>query len=251
MFVELKVFAEDEELELAPAREEEHVGMDWKALEEAPSSTIQEDQPTEVEGERQRKYEVVQQLLHNLNDHQDLVLRELAIEAAELVLGHRLDRVREKILGQKPKAPPPQKTDGPLFKEEGWIGCKQIGLLAGNYSAENAGRAATLVASRWGFSKEDIRKKQLPFNNLIEAPDTNGRLRPQFRFNRAFSNEVVIELRSNDTFAPKKTPSAEAVLERGGSLPNLSKPLDFFENQEASENMESFLETLEGQRPKH
>lgn len=254
MFLELKVFAEEEALDLVPAREENRAGMDWKALEETPSSTIQEADPNEVQGERQRKYDVVQQLLHNLSAHQDMVLRELAIEAAELVLGHRLERVREKVLGQKPAAPPPRKTDGPLFEEEGWYSLRQIGKLAGGYSASSAGKAANIVAKRWGHTPSDIRSRKTHFSTFVTR-EINGAPRTWPEYNRAFSNETVCELRSNESFAPKKSPSAEAVLGRSGNYANLSEDLDFFTGsespEEVSENMESFLETLENERPKH
>ena len=233
----------------------DQVEIDFEEEEVPASSTIRELEQEDVQEERQRKYEVVQSLLHNLSAHQDLVLRELAIEAAELVLGIRLERVREKVLGQKcQSSPPPRKTDGPLFEEEGWYSLRQIGKLAGGYSASSAGKAANIVATRWGHSPSDIRNRQLHFNTFVTR-EINGSPRTWAEFNRAFSNEVVCEARSNETVAPKKSPSAEAVLERSGNYANLSEDLDFFQkkknDEELSENMESFLETLEGERPKH
>ena len=212
---------------------------------EETSSTSSARAEGSAQGDSKTRYEVIQQLLHNLKEFEEVELRELAIEAAELMLERRLDGIRKKFLGQeKPKAPP-RKTDGPLFDQEGWYGCKQIGEMAGGYSSTTAGKAATIVGERWGYSAQQIRKKRLPFNKLVEAPDTNGRLRPQFRFNRAFSNEVILELRNNPHLAPMQEIPAQLELEASPRrYPNLSKSPFDDEEEEVSEHMESFLDTL-------
>jgi hypothetical protein len=215
----------------------------FQQFEEA-SSTSEVSSPSSQQGDSKTKYEVIQKLLHNLKEHEEPSLRELAIEGAELMLERRLDDIRKKFLGQVKPSPPPKKTEGPLFEEEGWYGCKQIGEMAGGYSSTTAGKAATAVGERWGYSSTKIRKTQLPFNKLVEAPDTNGRLRPQFRFNRAFSNEVILELRSNTHLTPVPTVPADIQLGASRSFPNLAKgPFDE-EEEETSEHVENFLEVL-------
>ena len=213
------------------------------------SSTFGTPSPGAAQGESKTRYDVIQQLLHNLKEHQERELRELAIEAAEIMLERRLDDIRKKFLDQEKPQAPPRKTEGPVFEQEGWYGCKQIGEMAGGYSSTTSGKAATIVGERWGYTAQQIRKKQLPFNKLVEAPDTNGRLRPQFRFNRAFSNEVILELRNNPHLAPMQEIPAQLELESSPRrYPKLSKgPFDE-EEEELSPHMENFLETLQ---PKH
>ena len=257
-FFELKVLIDKDDLiELTPDPNTHTIGDVlgtmplFQQFEEADSSSTSQQPSSSEEGTDSKfQYEAIQQLLHNLKEHDEPSLRELAIEAAEMALGRRLNDIRKKVLDQDEPAPPPRETEGPLFEEEGWYSFKQMGALAGGYSSNLAGKAANVVAERWDFSPTDIRKKTLHFNTFV-SNEVNGRVRTWAKFNRAFSNEVICELRGNELFTPKKTPSAEAELGARRSYVDLSKgPFDE-EGDETSDNMESFIETLEGEQPTH
>ena len=87
----------------------------------------------------------------------------------------------------------------------------QVGGLAGF-------EAADVVAGRHGYTGKQIRTTLTPFNNLPMLPDTTtGKLRRMYRFDKEFSNEVIVELRTNARFKPEDTPSLGATLAVGAT----------------------------------
>lgn len=184
--------------------------LHWQLEPQKPERTLLET--------RQHTYDVMQKLITQLVELQDDDLRLLAIEAAEIAIGRRFPDLRAKYqtatskTTQQPQPTPAPKPvpaaavvtpGGPRFMTEGFYSCKQIGEMAGGYSPKAAGEAATIVGRRWGHTSEEIRTQQLPFNELPILPDTHGKPRKMFRFNRKFSNEVVTELRNNPGFKPQ------------------------------------------------
>ena len=227
--------------------------------------------------DRKFRYEVMQTLLEQLHTYKDHYIRELAILAAEDVLEKDLSRFRdyfsdpavnlgsqvestESIDGMvggfqtlvefaKTAGIPTEasskarnvkhKISGPVFRENEFYSLTAIGQKAGGYSPSTAGAAANLVAGRMGHTPEAIRKRHLSFNQLPILPDSNGRLRRMFRFNKEFSNKVIHELRNNPAFKPVQTDSTgsssnpgpdfepEEWFSRGANdHPNLTEPLD-------------------------
>ena len=177
-------------------------------------------------------YQALRNLLNDLKTTEDPHLRILAIEAAELATGRDLQNLKARYGPQREPASKAiplvvqdriPSTSGPLFTEEGWYGFKQIGEKAGGYAAAVAGKAADVVAGRHGYTGKQIRTTLTPFNNLPMLPDTTtGKLRRMYRFDKEFSNEVIVELRTNARFKPEDTPSLGATLSIGASR-NLSE----------------------------
>jgi hypothetical protein len=131
------------------------------------------------------------------------------------------EEVIQMLEQEVPAAPPlpraqidePLKFPGPIFTSRGYYSLSKIGHMAGGYSAKTAGVAADVVAKKlYGFSHDDIRTKQLPFNQLVVRPDRRGSPRKMFRFNRQFANQVLHELRTNSSFQPE-TPKGEPTIE--------------------------------------
>jgi hypothetical protein len=116
-------------------------------------------------------------------------------------------------------------TQGPLFSSSpAYYALKQIGDLAGGYTAKQAGKAADIVAGRMGYSHDEIRRRQLPFNELPVLPDsTSGKPRRMYRFNSHFANHVVNELRANKQFVPAKPRNLGPFSQGGNLLPKLSR----------------------------
>jgi hypothetical protein len=116
-----------------------------------------------------------------------------------------------RLLEQEGTTPPPlvmSTPEGPRFTSPSYNSLSRIGAMAGGYSAKTAGVAADLVAKTYGFSHDDIRKKQLHINQLVMLPDRRGKPRQMYRFSRDFSNKVVLELRTNSALLPER-PKAE------------------------------------------
>lgn len=214
--------------------------------------------------ERQRQYEILEQLLDHLRHVKEPSLRRLALMSAEVGLGRRLGDIRQFLKLEEeqlaPRADPPAPepavvdedpvprpgadrdqlareylanrpfTQGPVFARTPgtYYGFKQIGEKAGGYTAVQAGKAADIVASRMGYTHSDIRHKNLPFNQLPELPDnTSGKLRKMYRFNADFANHVIVELRMNEDFRPGRPPDLGPFGQGGGDLPKLSRgPFD-------------------------
>lgn len=193
---------------------------------------------------RQHNYEVIQKLIVQLTDLQDDDLRLLAIEAAEIALGREFPDLRAKYQSSTTSAtsqqtsstttpptpqPPPKPVpaaipSGPVFRDPTmFYSCKQIGQMAGGYSARTAGEAANVVGRRWGHTSEEIRTQQLSFNELPVLPDTQGKPRKMFRFNLKFANEVVAELRNNPVFRPQPGVATLSPFGGASSYPKLSK----------------------------
>jgi hypothetical protein len=179
-------------------------------------------------------YEVMQTLLKQLQEFDDPAMRELALVAAEDVTGKDFSHLRQPKKKPDPtetastKLPRPPQNNGPFFTKEGFYSLKAIGDKAGGYASGTAGKAANIVAKRMGYSPQDIRRKQLSFNELPILRDTNGRPRQMFRFGKEFSNAFVNELRTNERFHP--TPISERVpsFSSGSNKHvNLTAPLAF------------------------
>lgn len=245
----------------APSREEGQLpkgGRVVGSIKGVRSSAAPE--PPKTEWERQRQYKVLETLLDHLKNIEDPALKRLAILSAEVGIGHTLEDVRKLFLEEEtppaapaPPAPAPSSPapveapandDGaardylakhpvtqnaPFFQggSTAYFSFKQIGEKAGGYSAVQAGKAADLVAKELGLSHDDIRKKQLDFNLLVDRPDTTtGKLRQMYQFNARFSNNVIRELRRNPAFTPG-TPADLTPFHQGGDLPKLSQgPFD-------------------------
>jgi hypothetical protein len=189
--------------------------------------------------DRQFKYEVLQKLLTQLQELQDPLLRLLAIEAAEIALGKELVDLRNREAFKMPSTPAPSAPklsvippalgvpDGPIFKEQGYYGLKQIGEMAGGYAPSVAGKAANVVAESMDYTAEQIRTEQLDFNELPMLPDsTTGKPRKMYRFNLMFANMVIRELRENPAFRPRDRPMPLTSFS-SGSHPKLSQgPFD-------------------------
>lgn len=206
------------------------------------STRAQADRDVELSLEERRfQYEVLERLLGHLKTTKKPELRQLAVVSAEVALGRRLEDIRallepvqsEQRVPQDPgddHVPELRAAQGELFDVIPGIFYRltDIGEKAGGYSSVAAGKAANIVAAKMGFTAQEIRTKRLGFNQLEERPDTTtGKLRTMFRFDGAFSNKVVIELRSNPMFVPK--PSAGSDFwdwNEKGDLPNLSRDLD-------------------------
>jgi hypothetical protein len=191
--------------------------------------------------DRRFKYQVIQTLLTQLQDFDDPELCILAVEAAEIALGRKLTDLRNRYAFQAPSprgpkpptmsapsstAKPPSNLgvpDGPVFKETGFYGLKQIGEMAGGYAASVAGKAANVVAEEIGHTAEEIRTEQLDFNELPMLPDSStGKPRKMYRFNLMFSNAVIRELRENADFRPRDRPMPLTSFS-SGSHPKLSQ----------------------------
>jgi len=182
---------------------------------------------------RKFNYQVLQTLLSQLNELQDDDLKLLAIEAAEIALGRSMPDLRVKYTRPLPASKPPSSTqppvklgtpDGPVFTQAGFYGLKQIGEMAGGYTSVTAGKAANNVAEAMGYSAEEIRSKQLDFNELPILPDsTTGKPRKMYRFNLMFSNMVIRELRENAGFRPRAMMPLTSFSSGGGTHPKLSQ----------------------------
>ena len=187
---------------------------------------------------RQHNYDVLQKLITQLQELQDPQLKLLAIEAAEIALGRKLTDLRNhysmKAPPSEPKPPsvpssvtPPRSSDpeGPVFKETGFYGLKQIGEMAGGYTSVVAGKAANKVAEEMGYTAHQIRSEQLEFNELPMLPDsTSGKLRKMYRFNKEFANEVIRELRESPDFVPQDRPMPLTSFNAGaGTQPKLNQ----------------------------
>lgn len=155
---------------------------------------------------RRQDYEVMQKLLEQLRELDGRPLAFLAIEAAETMLGRRLDDLRERITARQAPPRPGRESRGPIFGDEGFYSLTQIGKKAGGYSAKMAGRAANVVGARWGYEPEDIRTRELWFNDLSPWQDDGGNEHQLFRFNREFSNLVLDELRAGSRYRPEAEP---------------------------------------------
>jgi len=184
------------------------------------------DAPTPLE-RRREDYEVLQTLLERLVALEGSPLAFLAIEAAEVMLGRRLEEVRERISARQQPPRPGRESRGPIFGDEGFYNLTQIGRMAGGYSAVAAGRAANIVAGRWGFGPDEIRTRQLWFNELETWEDPKGVERELFRFNREFANLVLDELRANARLKPDETPfPAFATAPPGRAVGDVSQLFD-------------------------
>jgi hypothetical protein len=190
----------------------------WHHISSAPSQggrvKNSGEKPSTLE-ERRFQYEVLHQLLTQLQELKDPLLCEVAIRLAEDTLGQPLPIFREALSLKSstaprqedvPETPKPSAFGawgGPVFEKSGWYTCREIGEKAGGYTRVQAGRAADLVAARAGFSHEQLRQKELPFNKL-ELKQVGKMKKPQllFSFNREFSNKVIYELRTNSEFLP-------------------------------------------------
>jgi len=183
--------------------------------------------------QRQFEYEVLQKLLRQLSNpsYQEPTLRRLAVYAAETALGRSLQdvvdtsaepvkAVKQEEQGvilppkaQTRRAPAPQSARppvGPYFELDEYYSLSRIGEKAGGYSSVNAGKAADIVGAKLGYTREDLRTKSLPINEIKLRPDTTtGKKRQMVRFNKKFANAVVLELRKNNLFQPMrpKTPT--------------------------------------------
>lgn len=174
--------------------------------------------------DRKFEYEVMRTLIEQLERLKDAQLRELAITAAETALGRELKNLRP--LGRVMSFTVPQPWDsfpdepkrdpsGPMFTEKGYYSLTRIGEKAGGYTARVAGLAADNVAKGLGYTREEIRTRQLPINELAMRPDTTtGKKRQMVRFRMDFANQVVAELRANPDFEPTLPPKTS------GSLPS-------------------------------
>lgn len=169
-----------------------------------------QEEPSPSKGsfaERRYTYEALQTLLSQLRELEDPSLRALAIASAESLLGRSLDlsgrsgvlhtassRVTLETLLEDGMTECP----GPYFEEEGFYTCAEIGEKAGHYTASQASLAARIVGIQLGYTYEEVRCTPLPFNQVRERLEFGtGKLRPSTRFNRAFSNAVIAELRRN------------------------------------------------------
>jgi hypothetical protein len=155
---------------------------------------------------RRQDYDVLQKLLEQLMSLEGSPLALLAIEAAEVLLGRSLDDLRESVSSRQAPPRPGRESRGPIFGDEGYYSLTQIGKMGGGYSAKAAGRAANVVAGRWGFEQDDIRTRELWFNDISTWTDDGGREHELFRFNREFSNLVLDELRASTKFRPEAEP---------------------------------------------
>ena len=212
------------------------------AVEEAPAKSLED---------RKFEYGVMQELIKQLERLQQPQLRSLAITAAETALGRRLDEVRTgEVLNNvftatasTPRRAPTKPTlevttttthparvvvDGPIFTKNDFHSMTRIGEKAGGYSAKQAGQAADIVAERFGYTREQIRNKELPINQLAMRPDTTtGRKRQMVRFHTKFANQVVLELRQNPQFMPEAAPTGIPTFESNEGYPTLSRgPLE-------------------------
>lgn len=168
------------------------------------------EQPSPSKGsfaERRYTYEALQTLLSQMKELEDPGLRALAIASAETLLGQPLDlsgrsgifhtaspRVTLEMLLEDGMTECP----GPYFEEEGFYTCAEIGEKAGHYTASQASLAARIVGIQLGYTYDEVRCTNLPFNQVRERLEFGtGKLRPSTRFNRAFSNAVIAELRRN------------------------------------------------------
>jgi len=226
---------------------------------------VVDDLPPGSLEERKFRYSATQTCLRQLSELTDPLARTLAVEALEVALGRSRPDLRAKIaLAEDPISPGdrepssitpaeslgipggsssealkssaqeldqaleqlPGDTSGPFFRQEGWYGFGRIGQMAGGYSAIAAGRAADVVGARLGHTHEQIRHAQLPFNTRQRLPDnTSGKLRPQTRYNRAFANAVVAELRRNPEFTPDEPEPQQGLVPFGSPSngPRLSR----------------------------
>lgn len=179
--------------------------------------------------ERQFEHGVLERLLAHLRELKEPALQKLAIVSAEAALGRRLEELRGDLTRRRPPAAshapgPPRLEPGPFPESPGMhYPLKEIGRRAGGYTASAAGRAANLVAQRHGYTAEDIRDRQTPFNELVDLPDARGKVRQMYRFNAAFANEVVRELRSNSSFVPEAQPDIEDFASGAERFPKLSR----------------------------
>lgn len=208
--------------------------------------------------ERRFHYEVLQTLFIQLQEDPGPVLREVAIMAAETALGKPLPELRLgfgfQALGEaisQSTWTSSQNQDRSVFTQHGWYSLTAIGDKAGGYSAVNAGKAANLVAARDHLTPTQIRTTKLPFNVLVTGRDTNNRERQMVRFNRMFSNRVILELRSNPAFTPLpvsrelasfSTPNTRSV--------NLSAPLNLEDDDDGldSDHIETIIQTLQNEQ---
>jgi hypothetical protein len=216
--------------------------------------------------DRRFQYDVLQTLLKQLQEFDDVAMKEIAIAAAEAATGkdfsdlRRLYAVKTTIPATQPPKPtsgtievptslPKTSSTGPVFTEEGFYSLKAIGDKAGGYSPSTAGKAANVVAKRMGYSPQDIRQKQLSFNQLPILRDTNGRPRQMFRFGKEFSNAVITELRTNERLRP--TPVNEHVPSFSSGAHkhvNLTAPLalDGEVIEESGDPIDVIVQTLQG-----
>ena len=108
---------------------------------------------------------------------------------------------------------PSTNRTGPYFTLNEYYSLSRIGEKAGGYTSVTAGKAADIVGSKIGYSRDDLRTKNLPVNQIKMRPDnTSGKERPMVRFNLKFSNAVVLELRKNATFQPAKVKIPDGVV---------------------------------------
>lgn len=170
---------------------------------------------------RKFKYDIYQKLIQQLMSTQDVRIIQLAIQAAEIGLNRSLLELRASYL-----APPKYKTrpsQGPFFTEEGYYSFSEIGELAGGYSPTTAGRAADIVADRcYGHDHYTIRNVTVPYNKISKRSFTSNKNQDNWAlFNKFFANLVVIELRSNPSFAPS-APANKIENFQSNALPKLS-----------------------------
>lgn len=228
--------------------EPEPLGTEWRPT---PSTT----EPKASAQDLKFNYEVMQTLLKQLQEFDDPAMRELALVAAEDVTGKDFSHLRQPKKKPEPtetastKVPPRLQNKGPLFTKEGFYSLKAIGNKAGGYASGTAGKAANIVAKRMGYDPQDIRRKQLSFNELPILRDANGRPRQMFRFGKEFSNAVVKELRTNERFHP--TPVSERVpsfSSRAQEYANLTTPLALDDEviKESDDPIDVIVQTLQG-----
>jgi len=236
--------------ELETALRNKYDGVNWNpdVTTAAPSTP-----PPKSLEDRKFEYQVMQELIKQLERLQSPQLRNLAITAAETALGRRLDEVRtgevlnnvftatattrktpvKATLEVKTTTAHPARVviEGPLFTKRDFFSMTRIGEKAGGYSAKQAGLAADIVAKQLGYTREQIRNEELPINQLAMRPDTTtGKKRQMVRFHTDFANKVVQELRSNPQFEPEVAQGGiptVTTFEPNESYPTLSRgPLD-------------------------
>lgn len=180
--------------------------------------------------ERQWEYQILERLLEHLKELATPALQGLAITSAEAGLGWKLEGLREQISPARGPTPPTEDGED-LFEgrpqEDTMVSFTQIGARAGGYTSHAAGAAANIVAKRRGYSPDEIRTVSLGFNWVYMGKDAQGHPRHLVRFDHAFANEVIAELRSNPAF----TPSPPKVIVESGfeaskkRLPNLNQEI--------------------------
>ena len=191
------------------------------AVEAAPEVEVGSEMLTHTGVDDQTAYKTLQTLLTQLQTLTDDSLKNLAVDAAELLTKRDLSSYRpvsRETVDQKPmvqaEAPRQAKIQGPVesvsvkqdegILKEGFWSLTTIGRAAGGYSSHQAGSAANVVGKSLGLTPSRIRN-QTSFNQ-IEMVTVNGKPRKVVRFNTDFSNRVIRELQQNYPLVRKDPP---------------------------------------------